>query len=127
MSENDPPRIVVIIEDEPVSRQSTVALIQRAGYRALTAGSLAQAREVLSGVIPDVILLDINLPDGSGVQFLAELKADERTAQVPVVLVTAMDADALPVGLERAAAILTKPPRERTLLAAVAAACSRKR
>ena len=119
--------MVVIIEDEAVSRQTTVDLIEQAGYVALPARSLAEAREVLGRSSPDVILLDVVLPDGSGVAFLAELKADERTTQVPVVLVTAMDSEDLPVGLERAAAILTKPPRERMLLAAVAAACGRKR
>jgi DNA-binding response OmpR family regulator len=118
---------VLIIEDEAVSRHATIDLIESAGYRAVPARSLAEARALLQQEVPDVILLDVHLPDGSGVGFLAELKADDRTAQVPVVLVTAMDSEALPVGLERAAAILTKPPRERMLLATVAAACGRKR
>lgn len=117
----------MVVEDEAVSRLSTVDLLEKAGYVTLPASTLGEARTTLMNGQADVILLDLHLADGSGVDFLAELKAHERTAQVPVVLVTALSADALPVGLERAAAILTKPPRERLLLAAVAAACGRKR
>ncbi len=77
------PARVLIVEDEPVVRESLVELCEGAGYGARWAADLAGARQLLAGEVFDLILLDIKLPDGSGLDLLSELQAPD----APLVIV----------------------------------------
>src|SRR5262245_34673121 len=63
----------LIIEDEPTERLGLVALLDAAGFRTRTADSLAAARRRLAETVPDLVLLDLTLPDGSGLELMADV------------------------------------------------------
>jgi DNA-binding response OmpR family regulator len=78
---------ILIVEDEPVVQENNKRILQRRGYQVRQAFSLKQARNIINEESPRAIILDINLPDGSGLEFLKELR---KTSNVPVLLLTAM-------------------------------------
>jgi DNA-binding response OmpR family regulator len=82
-------KLILCVEDEArVLENNRKALID-GGYEVLTAENLAGAREHLSKQTPDAVVLDIMLPDGLGLDLLAELR--ERGCKTPVLLLTAWD------------------------------------
>jgi two-component system response regulator AtoC len=78
---------ILIVDDENLLRWSASQKCEEWGYEAATAASLAEAREKIKSDPPDLILLDVRLPDGNGVDFLGELRRDVFAG--PVVFVTA--------------------------------------
>ncbi|MCM1184130.1 MAG: response regulator transcription factor [Roseburia sp.] len=99
---------LMIVEDDRALSQGIVMALNREGYRFVQCGTLAQARQELARGTPDLMLLDINLPDGNGFAFLREL---QETRPIPVIVVTANDMELDEVmGLELGAAdYITKP------------------
>ncbi|HPG27857.1 MAG TPA: response regulator, partial [Myxococcota bacterium] len=73
------PLSVLIVEDDEDFRVSVAALVGREGYRTREAGSLAGAREQLAEEGADVVLLDLGLPDGEGLELLEDEALAERT------------------------------------------------
>jgi DNA-binding response OmpR family regulator len=73
MNENKMP-LVLIVEDDQLLSLGNCRALEPEGYEVLTAYTLAQAREQLSCSDPDVILLDVKLPDGSGFDFCREIR-----------------------------------------------------
>ncbi|MBU2872573.1 GGDEF domain-containing response regulator [Marinobacter salexigens] len=80
---------VLIVEDEPVGIASLVGILGDA-CELIISQSLLEAKELLSDEI-DIVLLDVYLPDGSGLVFLDELRESERFAYVPVICISASD------------------------------------
>lgn len=80
---------VLTVEDETAIRELLAFICETDGHEVWKAASLAEARTVLADVIPDVILLDVMLPDGSGFDFLREARSLPATAHVPVMMITA--------------------------------------
>jgi len=78
---------LLLVEDEPLVQVNNKKILQRRGYVIKQAMSLAEAREKIAEDSPRAIVLDIMLPDGSGLDFLNELR---QTSNVPVLLLTAM-------------------------------------
>jgi two-component system response regulator AtoC len=70
---------VLIVEDDADFRASVVTLVGREGYATLEAGSLTQAREQLDSTTPNVVLLDLVLPDGDGLELLEDEELADRT------------------------------------------------
>jgi len=82
---------VLIVDDEPVNVRALAALL-RADYRVRVAVNGAEALRVArSSPPPDLVLLDVGLPDVSGFELCHELKSDDRTIGIPVIFVTARD------------------------------------
>ncbi len=75
---------VLLVDDEPRFRQATSESLRRCGHEVVTANCLAAAREALHGGEPDLILLDLMLPDGNGLELLDEFDA-ESSALVALV------------------------------------------
>jgi len=75
----------LVVDDEPDSAETTAMLISSEGFTVATAGSLRDARRQIALQEPDIVLLDLKLPDGSGMELLQDLKALPNTE---VVLVT---------------------------------------
>lgn len=99
---------ILIIEDDTTLREGIGMALQSADTKVLQANDLAQGREQLGKKAFDLVLLDINLPDGSGLTLLREIKEAGNT---PVILLTANDTEMDVVsGLEHGADdYITKP------------------
>ncbi len=118
-AENEFPHVLVV-DDNDDAAEVLALLIEGEGFTAATARTLVAAREQIARQLPRLVLLDLNLPDGSGLDLLAELKADQVTAAVEVVLLTGMVDNKLreQAHLLGAATVLVKP-LEHALLTAI--------
>lgn len=82
---------VLAVDDDPVILGLLRATLHSAGCEVLVAGSGAQAIEAARTHRPDLILLDVRMDDMDGHAVCRELKADETTADIPIIFVTALD------------------------------------
>jgi len=80
------PRSVLVVDDDCDILDLTRLVLEGGGYRVDAAISGLEALRRLEIVLPDLILLDISMPDMDGWQVLRALKAEERTAQIPVAI-----------------------------------------
>lgn len=83
--------MILIVDDEGSSRRLLTALLQNDGYETLAASSAQEALERLQDRRPDLILTDGMMPQISGFELAARLKADSRYANLPIIIVTAFD------------------------------------
>ena len=109
---------ILIVEDDKTLNNGIAMTL--GGYEIVQAYHLAEARRLLADSHPDLVLLDINLSDGSGLDFCRELKKD---SDVPVIFLTANDMEIdVVAGLESGASdYITKPFSLAILRARVAA------
>ena len=105
------PATVLVVEDEPDLLNLMEHNLMRSGFRVVTAVSLAVAQESLKFALPDLIILDIMLPDGSGLKFCGDVHEAPRTSKIPIVLVTAslLPSDREEAWAAGASDYLTKP------------------
>jgi two-component system cell cycle response regulator DivK len=80
---------VLVVEDNEKNMKLFRDVLQATGYRTLEATTGRQAAELAAEHTPDLVLMDIRLPDIDGVEALGRLRADERTAFIPVLALTA--------------------------------------
>ncbi|QGZ55163.1 sigma-54-dependent transcriptional regulator [Paraburkholderia acidiphila] len=78
----------LIVEDDPNSLSGLSAILSADGFSVDTAATLAQARAALARFIPDVVLVDLNLPDGGGLELLPHLPAQPPGGALPVIVMT---------------------------------------
>ena len=81
---------VLIVDDDELYRDILVAMLEAEGYIVLTAESGEQALETLRHAMPDVIILDIDMPVMNGIQLLKLIRAEERWDEVPILMLTGM-------------------------------------
>jgi len=119
---------ILIIEDEADIRELLRYNMTREGYAVAECTSAEEAQDWLKKKLPDLILLDLMLPGTDGFAFCRGLRSDERTAKIPVIMVTARDEDAdIVAGLEVGADdYITKPFGARVLAARVKAVLRRR-
>jgi two-component system phosphate regulon response regulator PhoB len=119
---------ILIVEDELVTQRLIAASLERAGYKAIQAPSVAQAEAAIREVLPDLMLLDWILPGTTGVSFLRQLRNERRTKQIPIIMLTGrMEEIDKVTGLEAGADdYLTKPFSHRELLARIKAVVRRR-
>jgi two-component system cell cycle response regulator DivK len=118
---------VLIAEDNQKNMKLFRDVLLAKGYRTLEATTGGQAVELAAEHEPDLVLMDIQLPDLDGVQALRRLRADERTAGIPVLALTAqaMQGDRerfLAAGFD---GYLSKPVDVRELIETVRETCDR--
>ena len=80
---------ILIVEDQAVTADLILEVLKAEGYEAQVVDTLAKTRARLKKTPPELIILDRNLPDGDGVDLLADIRADKRTAAMPVIILTA--------------------------------------
>lgn len=81
-------KTILVVEDSQTSRKVISMLLVRRGYAILEAQSGTEALEQLGGCTPDLVLLDVMLPDMSGYEVLTRLRQSPASAEVPVVMLT---------------------------------------
>ncbi len=116
---------VLVVEDNEMNMKLFRDVLQAAGYRTLEATTGGQAVELATEHSPDLVLMDIQLPDIDGVEALGRLRADELTASMPVLALTAqaMEGDRerfLAAGFD---GYLSKPVNVADLVATVRRYC----
>ena len=80
---------VLVVEDNEKNMKLFRDVLMATGYRTLEATTGWRAIKLAAEHAPDLVLMDIELPDIDGVEVLSRLRADERTASIPVLAVTA--------------------------------------
>jgi len=102
---------VLMVEDSRVSLEVYAQRLERRGYHVATALSAEEARGELEQGLPDLILLDVFMPKVSGFEYVRELRADPKTARIPIILISALsDTQHIVEGLELGANdYVTKP------------------
>ncbi len=119
---------ILLVEDEPAIQTLIAANLQRAGHTVLAAGDAESAHKLVQQALPDLILLDWMLPGMSGVDFARRLRSEERTREVPIIMLTARTEERDKVlGLETGADdYITKPFSPRELVARIKAVLRRR-
>jgi two-component system, cell cycle response regulator DivK len=80
---------ILVVEDNEKNMKLFRDVLQAKGYLTLEAGSGEQAVELATEHVPDLILMDVQLPGIDGIEALGRIRADERTEAIPVVALTA--------------------------------------
>ncbi len=83
-------RKILVVDDSTTNVVLLEAVFSSKGYMILTALSAIEAFSIIKKEKPAIVLLDLNMPEISGFDFLAQLKANEETADIPVVIVSAL-------------------------------------
>ncbi|MGC8837353.1 MAG: diguanylate cyclase [Anaerolineae bacterium] len=81
---------ILVVDDSVATRRLLRTILRGAGYQVLEAGDAAEAQGLIAQNPPDLILLDIMMPGMSGFEFCERLKQDPGTADIPIVMVTAL-------------------------------------
>ena len=118
---------ILVIEDEPDIRRNLEYNLGREGFKASSVGSLDEANEKLKSKKFDLILLDLMLPDGSGLELCKKIKSNSETEATPIIILTAKDDEVdKVVGFELGADdYVTKPFSVRELILRVKAILKR--
>ena len=119
---------ILVVEDEPAIQELIAVNLSRSGHEVRRAASAADAWREVADALPDVILLDWMLPDAAGPNFARRMRADARTREVPIIMLTARASDEDKVaGLESGADdYVTKPFSPRELEARIQAVLRRR-
>src|SRR3979490_645856 len=95
---------ILVVEDEPAIQELIAVNLEHAGHQVLRAANVAEAEALVREGLPDRMLLGGSLPGPPGVNFAGPLRADQRTKDIPIIMLTAraQEQDTI-VGLESGA------------------------
>ena len=118
---------ILVIEDEPDIRRNLEYNLSREGFSVSGAASISEAKLILNSDFFNLILLDLMLPDGSGLDLCKSIKANAKTESTPIIILTAKDDEVdRVVGFELGADdYVTKPFSVRELILRVKAVLKR--
>ncbi len=119
---------ILLVEDEPAIQELLAFNIRQCGYQAIQAEDAARALEQVNRELPDLILLDWTLPGIGGIELAKRWRADPRTRNVPIIMLTARTEERDKIlGLESGADdYITKPFSPRELMARIRAVLRRR-
>jgi|TARA_B100001540_G_scaffold114429_1_gene102532 two-component system phosphate regulon response regulator PhoB len=119
--------MILIVEDEPDIRKNLKYNISREGFDVITAGSLSESEEIVNSNSISLIILDLMLPDGSGLDLCKKFKSNSKTESIPIIILTAKDDEVdRVVGFELGADdYVTKPFSVRELILRIKAILKR--
>ena len=112
---------ILVVDDDPIMHRVLQQYLERHGYRMINAGDGRQALEVAKNELPQLIVLDVRMPEMGGLAALRQLRETEATKAIPVIVVT-VNADRLTLmesQFSGASAFLAKPFRPSELLAEI--------
>ena len=118
---------ILIVEDEPDIRKTLEYNLHKDTFQTLSAGNLSDSENLIAANNISVILLDLILPDGSGLDFCRKIKSDKSLKDIPIILLTAKDDEVdKVVGFELGADdYVTKPFSVRELILRIKAILKR--
>lgn len=118
---------ILIVEDEPAIQELLAFNVMQAGFQALRAEDAESAWQQIRSNVPDLILLDWMLPNTSGVILAKQFRADARSKDIPIIMLTARGEERDKIlGLESGADdYITKPFSPRELMARIRAVLRR--
>jgi chemosensory pili system protein ChpA (sensor histidine kinase/response regulator) len=116
------PLLVLVVDDSVTVRKVTSRLLERQGMNVLTAKDGVDAMLLLEEHLPDVMLLDIEMPRMDGFEVAAQVRADERLQDLPIIMITSRTGQkhrdrAMALGVND---YLGKPYQEAVLLESIA-------
>ncbi|HET9652394.1 MAG TPA: phosphate regulon transcriptional regulator PhoB [Usitatibacter sp.] len=119
---------ILVVEDEPAIQELVCVTLARHGHEVRRAANAAEATAAIASALPDLLLLDWMLPDGSGPALTRRLRSDARTKELPIIMLTARAGDDDKVaGLEAGCDdYVTKPFSPRELEARIQAVLRRR-
>lgn len=119
---------ILVVEDEPAIQELLAVNLKHNGFLVVRAGSAEDAEAVIRATLPDLLILDWMLPGKSGVALAKKLRGDERTRELPVIMLTArVHEEDKVLGLEAGADdYITKPFSPKELVARVRAVLRRR-
>ena len=119
---------ILVVEDEPAIQELIAYACRANGFEVRRAETVATAREAVAAELPDLVLLDWMLPDRPGIDLLRDLRVDERTKALPVIMLTAKGGEADKVtGLDAGADdYVVKPFSPRELVSRIRAVFRRR-
>jgi diguanylate cyclase (GGDEF)-like protein len=130
MDETEERRLTILVaDDEPVNRALIQRRLEREGYRVLTAQNGSEAVEKTTDALPDLVILDVMMPEMDGMDACRLLKENEKTRDIPIIFLSARDETEMKVsGLSLGANdYISKPFKAEELLARVHVAIRLKR
>ena len=119
---------ILVVEDEPAIQELVTINLKHAGFLVVRASSAEEGDSAIRAALPDLVILDWMLPGQSGVSLAKKLRADERTRELPIIMLTARvhEEDKI-LGLEAGADdYVTKPFSPKELVARVRAVLRRR-
>ena len=121
-AEQGRPLLVLVVDDSVTVRKVTSRLLERHGMNVLTAKDGVDAMLLLKERVPDVMLLDIEMPRMDGFEVLGHVRADEQLKELPIIMITSRSGQkhrdrAMGLGVNE---YLSKPYQESTLLESIA-------
>lgn len=119
---------ILVVEDEIAIATLIRFNLEKAGFQVIFAETVAEATQHINQQLPDLVLLDWMLPDISGVQFAKQLRSQQRTQDLPIIMLTARSEDTdKELGLNQGADdYITKPFSPRELIARINALLRRR-
>jgi two-component system, cell cycle response regulator len=123
------PPVILVADDEPINRSLIQRRLEREGYRVFVAENGQAAVEMTRETLPDLVILDVMMPEMDGLEACRLIKEDERTRDLPVIFLSARDETEMKVnGLTLGANdYISKPFKAEELLARVSVAIRLKR
>lgn len=91
------PKKILVVDDEPSMLTYLSTLFEDNGYQAITAASAQEALEEARRQEPDLITLDLLMPEKTGIKLYRDLKKDERLSRIPVIIVTGFTSGNFPM------------------------------
>ena len=119
---------ILVVEDEPAIQELLAVNLRHSGFLVVRAGSAEDAESAIQAALPDLLILDWMLPGKSGVALAKKLRGDERTRELPIIMLTArVHEEDKVLGLEAGADdYITKPFSPKELVARVRAVLRRR-
>ena len=120
---------ILVVEDDAAIRELLTISLESAGHRVIEAESAEAAEQLMKAALPDLILLDWMLPGRTGPQFAARIRENERSKEVPIIMLTARtDEQDRITGLDVGADdYIVKPFSPRELIARIKAVMRRRK
>ena len=119
---------ILVVDDSPTQLVNLVKILESHGHKAITADNGMKGVEMAEKEQPDLVLMDVVMPELNGFQATRKITKNPKTEHIPVILVTTKDQETDKVWGERqgASGYITKPPNEQELLAKINELLARK-